>query len=94
MPIHDQDPNRTGSRACVLPKGHWRKFAVSGEASMNKDQVKGGVKESTGKLQRKLGEAVDSPETEVKGATREVAGKAQKRAGDTKETLKQPPRKP
>jgi uncharacterized protein YjbJ (UPF0337 family) len=55
---------------------------------MNKDQVKGAAKEVAGKVQRKAGELVDSPEHQVKGAAKEVAGKVQKRAGDVKEDLK------
>jgi uncharacterized protein YjbJ (UPF0337 family) len=52
---------------------------------MNKDQVNGTIKEAAGKVQRKTGELIDSPEQEIKGGSKEVAGKAQKQVGDVKE---------
>lgn len=60
---------------------------------MNKDQIKGAAKEVAGKVQRKVGEMVDSPEHEAKGAAKEVSGKVQKRVGDVKEDLKDSARK-
>lgn len=60
---------------------------------MNKDQIKGAAKEVAGKVQRKAGELVDSPEHQAKGAAKEVAGKVQKRAGDVKEDMKASARK-
>jgi len=60
---------------------------------MNKDQVKGAAKEVAGKVQRKAGELVDSPEHQVKGAVKEVAGKVQKNVGDAKEVVKDSQRK-
>lgn len=61
---------------------------------MNKDQVKGAAKEVAGKVQRKAGDLVDSPEHQAKGAAREVAGKVQGRVGDAKEAVKDAHRKP
>ena len=55
---------------------------------MNKDQVKGGLKEAAGKVQEKTGELVGSKSQQAKGMTKEVEGKAQKSVGDAKETLK------
>lgn len=55
---------------------------------MNKDQIKGTVKEVAGKVQRKAGELVDSPKQQAKGAAKEVTGKAQKRVGDVKADMK------
>ena len=60
---------------------------------MNKDQVKGAAKEVAGKVQRKAGELVGSPEHQAKGAAREVAGKVQGRVGDAKEAVKDAARK-
>ena len=57
---------------------------------MNKDQVKGAVKDAAGKVQRKAGELVGSTEQQVKGATKQAEGKAQKALGDTKEVLRKP----
>jgi uncharacterized protein YjbJ (UPF0337 family) len=55
---------------------------------MNKDQIKGAAKEAAGKIQRKTGELIGSPEQQARGATKEVAGKAQKHLGKLKEDLK------
>lgn len=55
---------------------------------MNKDQVKGSMKDAAGKVQRKVGEATGSTEQEAKGAGKQVEGKTQKAVGDTKESLK------
>ena len=55
---------------------------------MNKDQIKGGLKEAAGKVQEKAGELVGSQSQKAKGLTKEVEGKAQKSVGDAKEVLK------
>lgn len=55
---------------------------------MNKDQVKGGLKEAAGKVQEKTGELVGSKSQQAKGMAKEVEGKAQKSVGDAKATLK------
>lgn len=55
---------------------------------MNKDQVKGAVKEAAGKLQQKAGKLIGNPEQEAKGLARKVKGKAQAKVGDAKEALK------
>lgn len=55
---------------------------------MNKDQIKGAAKEVAGKVQRKLGDAVDSPTHEAKGLAREAEGKLQKGVGDAREVIK------
>ena len=54
---------------------------------MNKDQVKGTVKEAAGKVQGKLGDLVGSDDQKAKGLVKEVVGKAQKKFGDAKENL-------
>ena len=54
---------------------------------MNKDQVKGTVKEAAGKVQQKAGKLLGSPEQEAKGLTKKLQGKAQKKVGDAKEAL-------
>ena len=38
---------------------------------MNKDQIKGAVKEAAGKVQQKAGEIVDSPKTVAKGIAKQ-----------------------
>ena len=61
---------------------------------MNKDQVKGAIKEAAGKVQEKTGELVGSKSQQAKGIAKEVAGKAEKKVGDAKEALKDAGRKP
>ena len=55
---------------------------------MNKDQVKGTVKEAAGKVQAKAGEIVGNPVQQAKGMAKQVEGKAQKSVGDVKEVAK------
>ena len=55
---------------------------------MNKDQVKGAVKDAVGKVQQKTGEAIGSTEQEAKGLAKQVEGKTQKAVGDVKEAVK------
>lgn len=55
---------------------------------MNKDQVKGTIKESIGKAQEKLGEVTGNTEQEAKGLKREIEGKLQRGYGDAKEKVK------
>jgi len=61
---------------------------------MNKDQVKGKVKETVGKGQEALGEATDNPKTEAKGLAKQAEGKVQKEVGDAKETLRDATKRP
>jgi uncharacterized protein YjbJ (UPF0337 family) len=53
---------------------------------MNKDQVKGAVKDAAGKVQRKAGEAMGSNKQQAKGMAKQAEGKMQKAAGDMKES--------
>lgn len=55
---------------------------------MNKDQIKGAVKDAAGKVQQKAGELIDSPEQQAKGIAKQVEGKTQKKVGDVKEAVK------
>jgi uncharacterized protein YjbJ (UPF0337 family) len=55
---------------------------------MNKDQVKGAVKDAAGKVQEKTGEVVGSSEQQAKGLAKQVEGKTQKAVGDVKEIVK------
>lgn len=55
---------------------------------MNKDQVKGNIKEAAGEVQEQFGKVVGSPSQQVKGHAREQAGKAQEKVGDVKEAVK------
>lgn len=55
---------------------------------MNKDQVKGAVKDAVGKVQTKAGEAMGSNKQEAKGLAKQAEGKAQKAVGNVKEAGK------
>jgi len=55
---------------------------------MNKDQVKGVVKEAAGHIQKKGGELLGNPVQQVKGLVKEAEGSAQKHLGDVKEAIK------
>jgi uncharacterized protein YjbJ (UPF0337 family) len=55
---------------------------------MNKDQVKGTVKDAIGKVQEKAGEVTGSAQQEAKGLIKQAEGKLQKATGDVKEALK------
>jgi uncharacterized protein YjbJ (UPF0337 family) len=52
---------------------------------MNKNQVKGGMKEAAGKVQKEFGKAVDSPKHAIEGGMKELEGKTQKAAGNLQE---------
>jgi len=60
---------------------------------MNKDQIKGKVKDIAGKVQQKTGEATGSASQQVKGVAKQIAGKTQKGLGDAGEALKDADRK-
>jgi len=55
---------------------------------MNKDQVKGAMKDAAGKVQTKAGEMTGSAEHQAKGMAKQAEGKAQKKVGNAKEVLK------
>lgn len=55
---------------------------------MNKNQIKGAVKEAAGKVQTKAGEAMGSNKQQAKGMAKQVEGKAQKAVGNVKEAAK------
>ncbi|WP_341315305.1 CsbD family protein [Paraburkholderia sp. IMGN_8] len=58
---------------------------------MNKDQVKGRVKDAKGKLKEVVGKATGNATTRVKGRIEQVVGKTQASYGDAKEQLKKQP---
>lgn len=61
---------------------------------MNKDQVKGAIKDAAGKVQETAGRAIGSTEQEAKGLAKQVEGKTQKTYGDAKEVVKDTLNKP
>jgi uncharacterized protein YjbJ (UPF0337 family) len=63
---------------------------------MNKDQVKGSVKDVAGKVQEKAGELTGSESQQIKGIKNQIEGKVQKGVGDVKESIdeaNEPPRR-
>lgn len=55
---------------------------------MNKEKMKGSVKETAGKAQQKTGEMIGSKEQQAKGIQKQVEGKADKAVGNVKDALK------
>lgn len=56
--------------------------------SMNKDQVKGRVKEAEGKIKEAAGKFLGNEKLEAKGKVQKVLGEAQAKFGDVKQDLK------
>ena len=54
---------------------------------MNKNQVEGSVKDVTGKLQQKIGQATGNTNQRVKGVAKQIEGKVQKGVGDVEQAL-------
>ena len=54
---------------------------------MNKDQVKGTMKDIAGKAQEKAGELTGSEKQQIKGLKNQAEGKIQKGVGDVKEAF-------
>lgn len=55
---------------------------------LNKDQVKGRVKEVKGKIKEAAGKLVGNEKLEHKGKTEKVLGEAQAKFGDVKKDVK------
>ena len=56
--------------------------------SMNKDQVKGRVKEAEGKMKELAGKLVGNEKLQAKGKAEKILGKAQAKFGDVKKSVK------
>jgi uncharacterized protein YjbJ (UPF0337 family) len=56
--------------------------------TMNKDQIKGAVKNAAGKVQQQTGKVIGSTEQQVKGVVKQAEGQTQKAFGDVKEVIK------
>ena len=52
---------------------------------MNRDQVKGRMKEATGTIQEKAGKATGNRSQQAKGLLKRGIGKVQKTAGDSRD---------
>ncbi len=55
---------------------------------MNKDQVKGAVKDAAGKVQERAGQVTGNDTQRAKGLVKQGEGKVQKGYGDLKEKAK------
>lgn len=55
---------------------------------INKDQVKGRVKEAEGTIKEAAGKAVGNDRLQAKGKVQKILGKAQAAFGDVKQDLK------
>ena len=60
---------------------------------MNKDQVKGRVEQTTGKVKEAAGKLVGNDRLRTEGAADQVKGKVQAGYGDAKENVKDKARK-
>jgi uncharacterized protein YjbJ (UPF0337 family) len=60
---------------------------------MNKNQIEGSVKDVTGKVQQKLGQATGNKKQQVKGLAKQIEGKAQKGMGNVEQALNKAGRK-
>jgi uncharacterized protein YjbJ (UPF0337 family) len=67
---------------------------TTGVTKMNKDQIKGVIKNAEGKVQEQVGKLVGNPGQQVKGISKQVVGKAQENLGDAKEFVKNSSKKP
>jgi uncharacterized protein YjbJ (UPF0337 family) len=55
--------------------------------SSTKDKIEGTVKEATGKLKEKVGEATGDPGMRDRGTAEKVGGKVQRKVGDVKKAF-------
>jgi uncharacterized protein YjbJ (UPF0337 family) len=67
---------------------------MKGDWAMNKEQVKGKLKEAAGETQEQAGKAVGNRDQEARGHAREMEGKLQKKGGDIAEGVKDIVKKP
>ena len=54
---------------------------------MNRDQLRGGFKDTAGKIQRKFGQLFGNNRQEASGVATQAEGKTQRAAGDVSDTL-------
>ena len=61
---------------------------------MNKNQIEGSVKDVTGKVQQKVGQATGSANQRMKGVAKQIEGKLQRGVGYIEQALDKAGRKP
>jgi uncharacterized protein YjbJ (UPF0337 family) len=81
-------PQGHDQRGTEWPHGHPSPSKQTKGNAMNKDQVKGTLKDSLGKVQEKAGHLVGSAEQQRKGIAKQIEGKSQKAVGDVEEAVK------
>ncbi|ENO88023.1 csbd family protein [Thauera aminoaromatica S2] len=79
-----------GTVPAAAPKGQ----PSSKETRMNKDQVKGRIKEATSKVKEVTGKVVGNESLEAEGKVDQVVGEVQADYGDLKEDIKDAVKKP
>jgi uncharacterized protein YjbJ (UPF0337 family) len=62
---------------------------TTGVTNVNKNQVKGAVKDVIGKVQEEAGRLVGSKEQQIKGLSKQVKGNAQKNVGDFQQAVEE-----
>jgi len=55
---------------------------------MNKEQIKGTVKDVAGKIEEKVGQLTGNKQQEARGDAKQAAGKTEKLVGDAKQAVK------
>jgi uncharacterized protein YjbJ (UPF0337 family) len=55
---------------------------------VNRDQLKGAIKNIAGKIQRKVGRATGDTGQQIKGAGKQIEGQLQRGSGDVREAAK------
>ena len=60
---------------------------------MNRNQVKGAIKDVSGKVERKVGEMTGNRSAQAKGAAKQVEGKVQKGVGNMQQAAQDADRK-
>jgi uncharacterized protein YjbJ (UPF0337 family) len=81
-------PNSSARRGATCAHGHTFPALETKGDVMNKDQVKGRVEETKGKVKEVAGHAVGNPDLEDRGTIQKVGGSLQKNYGDLKEDVK------
>jgi uncharacterized protein YjbJ (UPF0337 family) len=78
----------TADSAFASRLGH-ADFSTSTQGErMNKDQIKGTIKDAAGKVQQTAGKAIGSTGQQVKGIQKQAEGQSQKAVGNAKEVIK------
>lgn len=54
---------------------------------MNRDQIRGGLKDTAGRIQKKFGQLFGSHQQESRGAVTQAEGKTQSTAGDVSDAI-------